>query len=341
MKPTDFAKNVTDFLSLYLPGERGLSYNTVCSYKDTFVLFLNFMKEKQAINPSKLTLQHITQERVIAFLDWIQRERHCSGSTRNARLAALHCFFNYLQYRHPVKLFEWQRILSIPIKKTGKKARSYLSLNAIKLLFDQIDPATIKGKRDLALLSLMYDSGARVTEMINLEPSSLNFNKPSTIKLVGKGNKGRIVPLMEGQIRLLNDYMQCNKLIEPYAASYPLFGNGRMEKFSRMGISRIIKKYTDRAKTLQPHWYPSNVTPHIFRHSKAMHLLQSGVNIVYIRDFLGHASITTTEVYARADAKIKREALEKASVSLIKNENKKEPRWLKDTELLEWLKALK
>ncbi len=341
MKPTDFSKNVTDFLSLYLPGERGLSYNTVCAYKDTFVLFLNFMKEKQDINPNKLTLQQITQERVIAFLDWIQRERHCSSSTRNARLAALHCFFNYLQYRCPVKLFEWQRILSIPAKKTEKRVRSYLSLDAIKLLFDQIDSTSMKGKRDIALLSLMYDSGARVTEMINLVPSSINFNRPSTIKLIGKGNKGRIVPLMESQIRLLNNYMQCNRLMEPHTASYPLFENGRMGKLSRMGISRILKKYTDQAKVLQPAWYPSNVTPHIFRHSKAMHLLQSGVNLVYIRDFLGHASITTTEMYARADSKLKREALEKASVNVIRNENNKEPRWLKDTELLEWLKALK
>src|SRR5665213_1283897 len=131
----------------------------------------------------------------------------------------------------------------------------------------------MKGKRDLALLSLMYDSGTRVTEMINLEPSSLNFNKPTTIKLVGKGNKGRIVPLMEGQIKLLSDYMQCHRLTESFAASYPLFGNGRMERLSRMGISRILKKYIDKAKKLQLSWYPSNVTPHILRHSKAMHLL--------------------------------------------------------------------
>lgn len=340
MKPTDFSKNLTDFLSLYLPGERGLSYNTICAYKDTFVLFLTFMGKEQCLKPDKLTLQHITQDRVISFLKWIQKERNCSNTTRNARLAALHCFFNYLQYRQPVGLFEWQRILSIPLKRTDKKPRSYLSLEAIKLLFEQIDPNTVKGKRDLALLSLMYDSGARVTEMTNLEPSSINFNKPSTIKLVGKGNKGRIVPLMESQIAILNDYMHDNRLMTSNATSYPLFDNGRMQKLSRMGISRILKKYTAKAKILQPSWYPLTVTPHILRHSKAMHLLQSGVNIVYIRDFLGHASISTTEVYARADAKMKREALEKAHKDIQYN-NKCEPRWLKDAGLLEWLKSLK
>lgn len=339
MKPTDFAKSLTDFLSLYLPGERGLSYNTICAYKDTFILLLTFMKEKQGIASGTLTLQHITQERIIAFLNWIQNHRKCSSSTRNARLAALHCFFNYLQYRHPVKLFEWQRILSIPIKKTERKTRKYLSLNAIKLLLEQIDSYCMKGKRDLALLSLMYDSGARVTEIIDLKPSSLNFNKPTTIKLIGKGNKGRIVPLMEGQIKLLNEYLKSHNLTEQYSSSYPLFENGRRDKLTRMGITRIVKKYVDKAKKLKPSWYPPKVTPHIFRHSKAMHLLQAGVNLVYIRDFLGHASITTTEVYARADAKLKREAIEKASQNVV--QIKKEPRWLKDAKLLEWLKALK
>jgi len=159
------------------------------------------------------------------------------------------------------------------------------------------------------------------------------------IKLIGKGNKGRIVPLMESQTKLLSEYMKSHSLTEQSSSSYPLFENGRMDKLTRMGISRIVKKYADRAKELQPSWYPTTVTPHIFRHSKAMHLLQAGVNLVYIRDFLGHASITTTEIYARADAKLKREAIEKASQNIV--QNRKEPRWLKDAKLLEWLKAFK
>src|SRR4051812_30433437 len=225
MKPTDFSKSLTDFLSLYLPGERGASSNTICAYKDTFLLFLAFMKERQSIVPNKLTLEQITQERIIEFLDWIQTQRHCSSSTRNARLAGLHCFFHYLQYRYPVRLYEWQRILSIPIKKTEKKTRTYLSLEAIKILLEQTDPTTLKGKRDLALLSLIYDSGARVTEIINLMPCSMNFNKPYTVKLIGKGNKGRIVPLMEGQVALLKDYMQNGMLLESKASSIALFSN--------------------------------------------------------------------------------------------------------------------
>lgn len=215
MKPTDFSKKLTDFLSLYLPGERGASRNTVNAYKDTFILFLKFMQEKKAINANKLILNDIKQEYVIEFLDWIQNERLCSNSTRNARLAAIHAFFRYLQYRNPINLHEWQKILSIPFKRVEKPVVSYLNLDGIKLLLEQPCQSTPKGKRDLALLSLLYDSGARVQKIIDLTPSSIILNKPYTVKLSGKGNKSRIVPLMENQIKILADYMESCKLTEP------------------------------------------------------------------------------------------------------------------------------
>ncbi|MDR2914527.1 MAG: site-specific integrase, partial [Tannerella sp.] len=316
MKPTDFSKKLTDFLSLYLPGERGASRNTVNAYKDTFILFLKFMQEKKAINANKLILNDIKQEYVIEFLDWIQNERLCSNSTRNARLAAIHAFFRYLQYRNPINLHEWQKILSIPFKRVEKPVVSYLNLDGIKLLLEQPCQSTPKGKRDLALLSLLYDSGARVQEIIDLTPSSIILNKPYTVKLSGKGNKSRIVPLMENQIKILADYMESCKLTEPYAGKYPLFFNGRREKFSRMGITLILKKYADKARSIDHSLMPQNITPHVLRHSKAMHLLQSGVNLIYIRDFLGHTSITTTEIYARMDSMFKREALEKVYVEV-------------------------
>jgi len=338
MKPTDFSKSLTDFLSLFLPGEKGLSHNTICAYKDTFLLFLRFMQEKQFIEASKLMLKDITQERIISFLDWLQSERHCSNSTRNARLAALHSFFRYLQYHNPATLYEWQRILSIPIKRAEKPAMTYLTLDGIKLLLKQPDQSTPKGKRNLAMLSLMYDSGARVQEIIDLKPSSINFNRPYTIRITGKGNKKRIVPLMENQVEVLKDYMKSNRLLEPYTSSYALFSNARMEKLSRMGITLILKKYADMARSENPSLMPSNITPHVLRHSKAMHLLQAGVNLVYIRDFLGHTSVSTTEIYARADSKLKREALEKAYLSVYKSNNKADALWLKAAALLDWLK---
>jgi site-specific recombinase XerD len=341
MKPTDFSKSLTDFLRLYLPGERGVSHNTILAYKDTFMLFINFIKRYKSISVDKLTLQSITQQWVIEFLNWLQTERECSNATRNARLAALHSFFRYLQYCNPVHLYEWQRILAIPLKKSEKPIISYLSMDAIKLLLEQPDQQNPKQKRDLALLSLMYDSGARVQEIIDLQPSSINFNKPCTIKLTGKGNKSRIVPLMDAQVRMLNSYMQGNRLLESYAGNYYLFSNGRSEKFTRMGVTLILKKYTEKARKIDLSLFPQNVTPHVLRHSKAMHMLQAGVNLVYIRDFLGHTSISTTEIYARADSKLKRQAIEKAYSDISQTKNLTESSWMKDADLLQWLKELK
>lgn len=339
MKPTDFSKCLTDFLGLYLPGEKGLSPNTIAAYKDTFILFLNFMKVKHGIEAGKLTLELINQQCVIAFLDWLENDRKCSASTRNARMAALHSFFRYLQYRHPIQMYEWQRVLAIPVKRAAKPAISYLSLEGIGLLLAQPDQHTAKGKRDLALLSLMYDSAARVQEMIDLSPSCIGFNKPYTIKLLGKGQKQRIVPLMDNQVSLLRSYMAASRLTEPYAAAYPLFSNNRYEKLTRMGITLILKKHVQKAVKVNPSLFPEKVTPHVLRHSKAMHLLQAGVNIVYIRDFLGHTSVSTTEIYARADSKMKREALENAYTDVT--QKSEDPYWIRDAELLAWLKQLK
>jgi len=216
---------------------------------------------------------------------------------------------------------------------------TYLTLDGIKLLLKQPDQSTPKGRRNLAMLSLMYDSGARVQEIIDLMPSSINFNQPYTIRITGKGNKKRIVPLMENQVNLLKEYMKCNRLLESYASKYPLFSNAQMQKLSRMGITLILKKYADLARAENPTLIPSNITPHVLRHSKAMHLLQAGVNLIYIRDFLGHTAVSTTEIYARADSKYKREALEKAYIGISKTDNKTDALWLKDGELLNWLKS--
>jgi integrase/recombinase XerD len=186
-------------------------------------LFLTFLKEIQGIPAERLTLSKITKETVVEFLDWIEEEKHCCAATRNVRLAALHSFFRYLQYQNPENLMEWQRILSIPVKKTEKTTINYLSVEGIRLLLECPNQLTKNGRRDLALLSLMYDSGARVQEIIDLTPSMVRLDLPCTVKLIGKGNKARIVPLLEQQVKFLKIYMTEQKLLEPYANMYPLF----------------------------------------------------------------------------------------------------------------------
>ncbi|MHB9057063.1 MAG: site-specific integrase [Paludibacteraceae bacterium] len=338
MKPTDFSRNLTNFLSKYLPGERGMSVNTISSYKFTFVLFISFMEQQKKINVSNIELKDITKENVVEFLDWLQLKRKCSAATRNVRLAALHSFFRFLQYQHPENLSEWQRILSIKVKKSKKETINYLSIDGIKLLLEQPDTSTHKGRRDLAMLALMYDCAARVQEISDLKPSSIRMNKPFTIKIVGKGNKARIVPLMEEEIVHIRKYMIENKLLEVHSGMTPLFYNNRKEKLTRAGINSILKKYVNEARKMNPSIIPYKISCHSLRHSKAMHLLQAGVNLVYIRDFLGHESVQTTEIYARADSKQKLEAIEKAYVNIIKKET---PEWIENANLLEWLKNFK
>lgn len=336
MKPTDFSFYLTGFLSKYLPGETGASNNTIDSYRDTFILFLRFLRDVKGISTDKLTLRLVTKNIIVEYLDWIEEYRKCSISTRNVRLAALHSFFKYLQYENPDNLLEWQKILSIPVKKTEKKTINYLTLNGIKLLLKMPDLNTVAGRRDLALLSLMYDTGARVQEIIDLTPSMVRFEKPYTIKLIGKGKKARIVPLMEPTVEILKKYMDEQCLLKNSSNLYPLFFNNRKDKLTRAGVNYILTKYKNLARMEDLTLIPEVFSSHCLRHSKAMHLLQAGVNLVYIRDMLGHTSVQVTEIYAKTDSKQKREAIEKAYVDVLPKE---EPEWQKNEDLLGWLRS--
>lgn len=337
MKPTDFAIYLTKFLGCYLSNEKGFSVNTILSYRDTFTLLLSFLLKEHSLVAEKITLDCLTKDIIIEFLDWLEVNRNNSISTRNVRLSTIHSFFKYLQYEHPEMIFECQQILSIPIKKTQKTTINYISLIGIQILLQQPDISKKAGRRDLALLALLYDSAARVKELIDLTPSSIRFEKPSSIRLLGKGNKVRIVPLMDSQTELLKNYMKENHLQETWARENPLFFNSRKEKLTRSGVRYILKKYVDMARTKNQTMFPKKFTPHCLRHSKSMHLLQGGVNLVYIRDFLGHNSIQTTEIYARADSKQKRLAIENAYSDTLPAEKAK---WHMNSELLEWLKSL-
>jgi len=337
MRPTNFAKYLTDFLGTYLEGERGCSPHTVSAYRDAITLFLIFMRDTYNIGADRIDFKDLTQERVIAFLGWLETERKCSVQTRNARLAAIHSFFRFLLYRSADHLSEWQRILAIKIKKTSRPPVVYLTPDGVKLLFAQPDTSRSKGRRDLTLLSLMYECAARVQEIASLVPARVNFGKPTTLRITGKGNKTRIVPISQQGSKLLKAYMQENQLLDDYANIYPLFNNGRGDMLTRMGITAIVKKHAAMARKINPSLISPKISPHSLRHSKAMMLQQNGVNLVCIRDFLGHKSVTTTEIYARIDNKQKREAIEKTSLSPAP---KKIPSWQKNKGLLQWLENL-
>lgn len=336
--PSDFAYYVTSYLSAYLPGQRNVSTNTIKSYRDTFRLMLIYFRGEENIPPEHIQMKSITRNSICKFLDWLEKERNSSIATRNQRLACIHAFIRYIQSETPENLFEYQRILGIPTKKGMHKSLDYLSAEAVSAILKQPERTCKRGRRDLVLLTLLYDSGARVQELIDLTVSNLRLEAPATVILYGKGRKMRCIPLMSPTVQLLKNYLSENELYgHPEKSCHPLFFNSRKQKLTRAGISYIINKYLSEARTHAGIILPDNISPHVFRHSKAMHMLHAGVNLIYIRDFLGHVNVTTTEIYAKADANAKRRALEQAYINIS---DLSQNDWNDDKGLMEWLTAL-
>ena len=337
MKPTDFAKYLTEFLAGYLPEQKNVSKNTIRSYRDTFKLLIAYCQEIKGIPSERITLNLLSSEWITGFLGWLEGERKCSISTRNQRLAALHSFFRYVQAEEPAGMFHFQKVTAIPIKRVKRTVVEYLTPEAMKLLLEQPDKHTPRGRRDLTLISVLYDSGARVQELIDMRVCDVTLHVPAVLTLTGKGNKSRRVPLMKNAASLLQSYLMENKLDKPWKNEQPLFTNSQHHKLTRKGVTYILSKYVESARktsTLLPH----KVNNHMLRHSKAMHLLRAGVNLIYIRDFLGHVDLKTTEIYARADTEMKRKAIENAYPDLIESNL---PDWSKDQALLSWLSEIR
>jgi integrase/recombinase XerD len=338
MRENDFPRYLTCYLSQYLPGQKNVSPNTIASYRDTFKLFLTYCETCRGLPPEKITMAKLTKELVLGFLDWLETERHCSIHTRNHRLAVVHSFCRYSQKEFPENLYETQKILAIPNKKSEKPLVSYLTGDEMRIILSQPDSSTKDGFRNLVLLSVLYDTAARVDELINLKVKDVRLMNPAIITLHGKGSKIRQVPIMSKTKSLLDSYMDTRKICFEMADTESfLFVNQKRQKLSRWGISYIIRKYVEQAKTDTAFTVRFPVTPHIFRHSKAMHLLQSGVNLIYIRDFLGHSECSTTEIYARADSEMKRKAIENAYPDLVPDGL---PKWEENGDLMRWLNSL-
>ena len=337
MKPTNFAKYLTEFFSEYLSRQKNVSQNTILSYRDTFKLLIYYCQDVKKIPAEKITLNLLSSELLTDFLSWLETNRKCSIATRNQRLAALHAFFRYIQAEEPTSILHFQKIIAIPIKKAKKPVVEYLTPDAIKVLLEQPDRHTRKGRRDLTLISVLYDSGARVQELIDIKVCDVLLQEPATITLIGKGNKIRRVPIMHNTVILLQRYISENNLDQPSKNEAPLFTNNQHHRLTKEGVTFIISKYAALARE-KSMLIPKKINAHMLRHSKAMHLLQAGVNLIYIRDFLGHVDIKTTEIYARTDTEIKRKAIEKLYPDLI---NSNLPDWSKDRTLLTWLSELK
>jgi site-specific recombinase XerD len=337
MKHETLSYYLQKFFLEYLPGERGVSTNTISSYSDCFSLLLAFFGQKLSIKPEMLATDHLTKDNVVQFLNWLENERHCMVSTRNVRLGALHSFFRFMQYKDVSHLDQWNQALSIPVKRCESPNISYMSVAGIKALLGQPNQRTLQGLRDLAMLTCMYETGARVQEVCDLTRSRLHLEYPMTVRIYGKGRKERIVPISKEAGGILLSYVARAKLDDLARWEQPLFPNRHGHRMTRSGVSYMLDKHLRKVRELDPSLVPKTFTCHCIRHSRAMHLLQEGVNLVYIRDILGHVHVETTEMYAKADSSLKRAAMEASYPNILP---KVEAEWLKDSKLLDWLKTL-
>lgn len=339
MMKADLPYYLTAFLSKYLPGEKNASHHTIQSYSFTFKLLLTFFESVKTITPELLSMSDLTRDAITDFLDWLESERSCSITTRNQRLVAIHSFVRFVQKQSPENLYEFQRILNIPDKKCAKTVVPFLTGDEMRILLSMPDASTRNGLRDLALLALLYDSAARVQELIDLKVKDLRLEKPAVITLHGKGQKTRHVPITEKTKNLLQSYLKCSSNNEGISIGEEyVFVNQKKQQLSRWGISYIISKYVDLARLQDGFDVRVLVTAHVFRHSKSVHLLQSGVNLIYIRDILGHCDCSTTQIYAKADTETRRKALEAAYVDILPTNEL--PDWSDDKNLMDFLITL-
>lgn len=329
---TDFAVFLRRFLTAHLAGLRGCSPNTVASYRDTFKLLITYFRDDRSISPEKLTLDRVDAAAITGFLNWLEASRGNSVSTRNQRLAAISSFYRWMQSQDPARMACYQDILAIPAKKQDRSAVNHLTVAQTRALLAQPDRSSRQGRRDTTLLATLYDTAARAQELADIAVRDIRLEPPAMAALTGKGTKTRHVPLMDNTTALLDAYLTEHRLNRPGHDEHPVFFNQHQTKLSRGGIAWIIHKY--QAATDTP---SADISPHILRHSKAMHLYEAGVPLPYIRDILGHVDLSTTEIYARASTEAKRKALEATYTNIVTDDL---PEWNQDPGLLNWLTNL-
>lgn len=308
--PTDLGEAIVRFFEQYLSGSRGVSPHTLHSYRDTVVLFLRFLAREARLPLEQLAIRDVSSERVVNFLNTLQTERHNSIATRNVRLAALHAFARFLVLERPEQMGALQRVLAIPFRRGAKEAPiDYFEGPEVEALLKSIDRSRPLGRRDYALFALMFNTGARVQEILDLHRSDLRLERPAQVRLQGKGNKVRLCPLWPSTARLLRALIETAPPTAGDIAQAPVFTNARGEKLTRFGVGYLLRKYLVLAGVQAETLAAKRLHPHSLRHSTAVCLLKAGVDFATISQWLGHASLNTTMRYARADLDLKRQAL--------------------------------
>jgi site-specific recombinase XerD len=319
------------FFGEHLPQQRNCSPNTIASYADSFRLFLEYMLKVHRVVPSRITLADISSQNVLAFLNHLEKDRKNGIATRNSRLAAIRSFLHYLLILNPTLAGNVQGVMHIPLKRKKRKVLEYLTRVEVDAIIDATSKDTWSGRRDKAMFQLMYNTGARVSEIINLKVSDLRIESKGIIHFLGKGRKERHMPLWKNTVTMLRQWIKANR----YTDDSPLFLSNRNQKLSRSAVTKrlecAVKKATQHCPTLKKR----HVSPHTIRHTTAMHLLQNGIDITVIAMWLGHESIETTHVYIDADMTMKTKAL-----ASLQEPSRKNPLFKASDSLLAYLDNL-
>jgi len=323
------------FFREHLQRTRGASRHTIFAYRDSLQLLFCYLAEAKGGDVSKLRLDDITEERVLAFLDHLESGRGNGVATRNSRLTAIRSFCRYLIRKDPTHAAEYALIVSIAGKKGPTPDIRYFEAAEIKLLLEQADEDQLLGLRDRALIQFFYNTGVRVSEALSLSVGAVELSAPRQVRVHGKGRKDRVCPLWRSTAALLKRYIARWKL----GAESRLFCNERRRPLTTSGVAYILNKHFEAAKKQYPQLRRRKITPHLMRHSCACALLQSGVDLVTVRDLLGHESVRTTNRYTRANMKTKRQALE-AFWNIVDLPEGQAAPWAPKPELLELLASL-
>jgi len=300
---------ILSFFHTYLRDQAGCSPHTIQSYCECIRLLIQFCCREQDITADELDMETISDTVVLAFLDSLEQQRGNSPRTRNQRLAAIKSFYRYLALQEPTLMDACRRICAIRAKKSEHKIIEPLTEEETKAILEAIRSDTLWGQRDYALILLMYNTGARVQELVDLTIDDLKADSAPQVKLKGKGRKERVVPLWQETSDALNQWLKARK--QAGVSAEHLFVNSHRRKISRFGIAHILSKYASMAAQKCVSLRGKNVTPHTMRHTTALHLIQSDVDITVVRDWLGHADIRTTSLYVDINVEMRRKALEK------------------------------
>jgi len=317
----------------WMAHQRNASRHTVLSYRDAWRLFLRFVAKRCKKEVAKIILTDLTPITILAFLDHLEKDRSATIATRNCRLAALHSFFTFLADREPLATAQCDAVLRIPAKRGPKHSLGYLEEDEVKAILAQPDQKTLRGQRDYTLFSLLYNTGARISEILELTPKAIRLEPPAYIKIIGKGRKERLTPLWPETADLLSALLRRT----PRREDEPVFVNRYRQPLRASGVRFLLRQYVRAASKQWPRLAEKRVVPHSFRHTCAAHLLAHGVDITVVRDWLGHVSLDTTMIYTHTTLENKRKALEQLDPKAV---TKGPSLWQRDAGVLAWLDSL-